>query len=791
MLAISQFSAREFRLLLWPALLAVLPLTITLKGLLYCLTAGIATRNAVRSQKSIRLFWSFLALAFWAWSFYPWVWLYSLWMGSHLPTALGGVIPLASHTVLMIAAVASRPHLKSSQQRAYRTTLNFLLLLFFWVFVYSLLLVRPSYPNLDSALMLHLVALYFAENFFLIAILGVLILRAQRPWKSIYGHFLGASVIYILASMATVPGLASWGSYPIVLDLIITVSACWFVWMALQGRKLATQLEQSAQPDTSENKYSSLLAMLSVLAIPIIGLWELFRTDEPYRTHEIRLFIVLVSVLFLAVCVFVQEYLTNRELFSDVGLANERLRLAMESGKAVGWEWDLKSGRNSWSGDLKTMFGINSDTYVGSSEDFKRFVHSEDRQQVAEAVADARKEHKPYVEEFRLVWPDGTLRWVAATGKFHYSPHGEPERMLGIAVDITDRKQAEEARRESEERFRLVANAAPVMIWMSGADKLCTYFNLPWLDFTGRSFESELGNGWAEGVHPDDFKTCLKTYIAAFDRREKFSMEYRLRRNDGEYRWLLDTGVPRLNQDGSFAGYIGSCVDVTEQKLAEESLLSMNHRMIEAQEQERTRIARELHDDICQRLAVVALVLDQLKHGPPDWPAEVRSRTGELWKQATEITADLQSLSHELHSSKLEILGLAGAMRGFCYEFGEEQKAEIVFQTHDLPSPLPSDISLCLFRVLQEALHNSAKHSGGMIFQVRLWGTSEEIHLTVADSGKGFDTEAAKQRQGLGLTSMQERLKNLNGTFEVVSQPNRGTTIHARVPLSKVSQAKA
>ncbi len=116
---------------------------------------------------------------------------------------------------------------------------------------------------------------------------------------------------------------------------------------------------------------------------------------------------------------------------------------------------------------------------------------------------------------------------------------------------------------------------------------------------------------------------------------------------------------------------------------------------------------------------------------------------------------------------------------------------EIDFQTHDLPSPLPPNISLCLYRVLQEALHNSAKHSGVRYIEVRLWGTSGEIHLTVEDSGKGFDTEAAKKGQGLGLISMEERLKLLNGTISVVSQPNRGTTIHARVPLSKVAQASA
>jgi PAS domain S-box-containing protein len=358
-----------------------------------------------------------------------------------------------------------------------------------------------------------------------------------------------------------------------------------------------------------------------------------------------------------------------------------------------------------------------------------------------------------------------------------------------MAHDITDILRAQKALRESEERFRLVANTAPVMIWMSGSDRLCTYFNIPWLEFTGRSIEAELGSGWAEGVHPDDYKACLETYTKSFDRREKFSMEYRLRRYDGEYRWILDIGVPRFDQDGSFAGYIGSCIDVTERKLAEEALSSVSHQLIEAQEQERRRIARELHDDICQRLTVLALMQEQLQQGPPDLPAEVRIRIAELREKTSEIMSDLQSLSRELHSAKLEFLGIVAAMRGFCKELAEEQKVEIDFQSHDLPSALPPDISLCLFRVLQEALHNSAKHSGVRYFEVRLWGTSGEIHLRVRDSGAGFDTNTANKGRGLGLISMQERLRILSGTFSIESQPGRGTTILTHVPLSKVAHA--
>ena len=229
--------------------------------------------------------------------------------------------------------------------------------------------------------------------------------------------------------------------------------------------------------------------------------------------------------------------------------------------------------------------------------------------------------------------------------------------------------QAGAAVRESEERFRLVANTAPVLIWMSGPDKLCDYFNQPWLEFTGRPLSAELGNGWAEGVHANDLTTCLDTYTKAFDARRPFEMQYRLRRRDGEYRWIFDAAVPRFNGDGSFAGYIGSCIDITDHKLAEEALSTVGRRLIQAHEDERSRIARELHDDINQRLALLAIELELLKQNLPDSADEIRGRIQHAGKSVTDI-----GNGHSGHIAPPPLLK-AGISRNYAGDHGLLQRA--------------------------------------------------------------------------------------------------------------------
>jgi PAS domain S-box-containing protein len=346
----------------------------------------------------------------------------------------------------------------------------------------------------------------------------------------------------------------------------------------------------------------------------------------------------------------------RRKAETELAFTYDGLRLAVETGRAVGWDWDVKNQRDRWFGDLETMFGIPSDTYSGDASEFRRRVHRDDHELVWSAIDMARQNRKAYVAEFRVIRNDGAVRWITAAGKFYYGKDGEAERMLGMAVDITDRKRVEE------------------------------------------------------------------------------------------------------------------------------SLSGISRKLVQAQEQERSRIARELHDDVNQRLAMLAVELETVQSIRPDLPSEVRLRLQDLRKQTTEISTDVQALSHDLHTSKLEYLGVVAAMKSWCKEFGQRQKLDVSFKDN-ISRALPSELGLPLFRVLQESVHNAAKHSGAKEISVQMVQDWDEIQLIVRDSGRGFDTETAKSGKGLGLISMQERVRLVNGTMVIQSKPMGGTTVHVHVPF--------
>jgi two-component system sensor kinase FixL len=262
---------------------------------------------------------------------------------------------------------------------------------------------------------------------------------------------------------------------------------------------------------------------------------------------------------------------TERQLRISDGALREsevRMSLAASAGNLGLWTWNIPRDDIWLSEKGRALFGFTDSKPINLSS-FLETVHLDDREDMRERIQSALSRQDEYESEYRITQQNGETRWVSGYGRVEFDQHGKAVVMRGVVRDITKRRLAEEALRESEARFRTVADVAPVMIWMSGPDKLCNFFNKGWLEFTGRTPAQEFGNGWAEGVHPEDLEHCLEVYGKAFDARETFTMEYRLRRKDGEYRWLLDTGTPRFDADGSFLGYIGSCIDIGERKQAE------------------------------------------------------------------------------------------------------------------------------------------------------------------------------------------------------------------------------
>jgi len=363
--------------------------------------------------------------------------------------------------------------------------------------------------------------------------------------------------------------------------------------------------------------------------------------------------------------------------------------------------------------------------------------------------------------------------------------------LMILAALIAEGRRKTSSLTESEARFRTMADTAPVMIWMSDAGGRFDYFSQPWLDFTGRTLAQELGNGWAESVHPDDQARCIRDFGTAFAARQKFVLEYRRRRSDEGYHWMLDCGIPRMAVDGNFVGYIGSCVDITERKQAEERLRASHEqrrelasRLLHAQEVECRRLAREMHDDLTQRLAVLAIEVSKLERSAAPG-GEASGRLARVREQLVTLSEDVHNLSRQLHPAILDDLGLEDALRSECSIFQEREGIGVQYLADGVPTDLTRDVCLGLYRIAQESLRNVARHAGASRAEVSLVGCGRDVMLTVSDNGGGFAREDRAGRAGIGLASMEERARLVGAELTIQSTPGKGTTVTALVTRSE------
>lgn len=746
--------------------------------LLLLLATTFAIRNGIQNTLESRPFWIFLAIAYGLWGLQQWLTLYyELGLRVAVPDNSIADTLLFLHVVPIMVALATLPHRKLSDRKRYQVILNASLLLVLWSFLYGYLVFPYQYLYSTSSYSLRFDILYLLENLALVSAVGILSFHVETPWRTIYLHLFGASALYAVSSAVANLAIDTGGYVNGKLyGLGLTASVCWFVWIPLSVWHIRAGEERTLQSDDTEASLSAW-PMLAVLMISIPIVWELFRRSEDPGLRSLRLVVAIAAFVCIASAAYIKEYLARRELTSHLDVATDQLRLALQAGTCVGWELDVKSGRDVWFGDLQTIFGIPSDTHVANVEEFIHYVHPDDQQRVMQALAEARKNLRPYDQEFRILRPDGTIRWLAARGKFYFSANGDPERMVGVSLDITERKLSEDKLREYEKAVEgaeeMIAVVDRDYRYLVANRKFLRLRNMAKEQVVGRCASEILNKRVFESVVKEKLDQCFQGHVIRFEMKDTYP-------DLGERDVLISyfpieglTGVDRV-----------ACImqDITERKRVEEDLSRASYKVIEAEEREFNRVAVDLHEDIGQRLALLAISIEQLKSDISEESLAFRGRLEAIWMQTMEILADVKASAHELYSPRLEYLAFPKVVKSFCKEFGERQKVEINFTEHDTPNFVSPDVSICLFRVLQEALRNAIKYSGALELEVQLWGTKDGIHLMVSDNGVGFEVDSARSGHGLGLSTIDERMKLVKGTFSVESQPGLGTKIYVHVP---------
>jgi PAS domain S-box-containing protein len=381
---------------------------------------------------------------------------------------------------------------------------------------------------------------------------------------------------------------------------------------------------------------------------------------------------------------------------------------------------------------------------------------------------------------------NGKYTYAGITGTHSLLVHAARLNLPGsgfrILVSHDDLVTPKEALRKSQERLSQLLETTNIIAWEADPETWrFTYVSAQAQEFLGYPIAAWYAPDFlVSNIHPDDRERVIEVCASQTRIADSFDLTFRMLASDETTMWIHNlVSITRVAD--RVVGVNGFMIDITEQKRIQEVLRDLGSRLIAAQEEERTRVARELHDDLNQRMALLSIELEQLGSEAGN-PRILRRHVHELQERVEEIAADIHRLSHRLHPSKLDHLGLAPAVESLCKEVSND-KMTVSFRQSGFPADLSQDVTLCLFRIAQEALRNAVKHSDAQIARVNLEKTDDEISLMISDDGCGFDTESNAMRSGLGFTSMRERLRLVDGRIEIKSRRMEGTTIQVSVPL--------
>jgi PAS domain S-box-containing protein len=535
---------------------------------------------------------------------------------------------------------------------------------------------------------------------------------------------------------------------------------------------------------------SLLLVMFLAILGATRGAGPFVTSSSASNALSIQLFLIVVSIPLMALAAVIEE---RRRAEAAARQNEERLTLALNAAHMGSWDWQISDNTLVWTEDTKRNFGLAEDP-INALDSFLEVVHPEDRLMVERAISRSIEDGSPYEVEFRML-QGGNTRWVLSKGNVLYDESGRPSRMLGISVDLTERKQAEQAVVEINEKNQAILRAIPDMMFLHTKDGvyLDYYTRDPGMLFVQP--EKFLGKNMREILPKeiaDKAVECMGR-LNGTDQPQMFEYDLFI---DGELRYyearLVSAGADKC---------LNIIRDVTEERRAvevarrsQEQLLhgtrqirALAARLLTAQESERRRISLLLHDDVSQNIAAIGLSISSLKRKLPVTTEELTAKLDQLGAQAHDLTTQIRRLSHSLHPEVLEQLGLVSALNSHVTEFGHQESIDIKFVADVGSDPLPFDLSVCLYRVALEALQNISRHSGARSASVSLKQERGYVVLEVSDSGRGFDVEKARRGSGIGLLSTEERVKLFQGTVDIRSGPDTGTVLVARVPLVRSS----